>query len=276
MCSNTQCAPAFANFSLEGKDSIKIRREVNKTLAAELAEGTHGAAFADACFVDGRPRADDLEAMAASFPGLDDVDWEATAVDSGLDLGRWQSWHARHCDMCSELHISDDCYFKLLYHFMSSGFDPPDRPGADKHAAKASCRAYVDKWFDEEDACEAAFEKWVRQTEHLMSPQSSVEPLVFCPLLPVIRNKDKWLHERHGIPYKVRLCMDFKNGGLNDTYLDWPFRYLAFEDIPKVVHKGDWLATIDIASFYLKLPAGKKLRSVQWFQDPSVLCPLQS
>ena len=33
--------------------------------------------------------------------------------------------------------------------------------------------------------------------------------------------------------------------------------------------RGDWLTSIDISRFYLRLPAGKQLRSVQWFQDPA-------
>ena len=37
----------------------------------------------------------------------------------------------------------------------------------------------------------------------------------------------------------------------------------------ETVSKGDWLASIDISLFYSRLPAGKQLRAMQWFQDPS-------
>ena len=63
--------------------------------------------------------------------------------------------------------------------------------------------------------------------------------------------------------------MDLKNGGLNDMYEDWLFRYVGIDNIASKVQQGDWLAAIDISRFYLRLPAGKKLRSLLWFQDPS-------
>ena len=56
---------------------------------------------------------------------------------------------------------------------------------------------------------------------------------------------------------------------MNSLLLDWPFRYLGMDDIASEVKPGDWLAAIDISRFYLRLPAGQRLRSVQWFQDPA-------
>ena len=49
---------------------------------------------------------------------------------------------------------------------------------------------------------------------------------------------------------------------------EWPFRYWGLESVAETVSQGDWLASIDISRFYLRLPAGRKLRSLQWFQDP--------
>ena len=49
---------------------------------------------------------------------------------------------------------------------------------------------------------------------------------------------------------------------------DWQFRYWGLESVAETVSKGDWLASIDISRFYLRLPAGERLRSIQWFQDP--------
>ena len=60
----------------------------------------------------------------------------------------------------------------------------------------------------------------------------------------------------------MRLCVDFKNGGLNDMLDEWSFRYWGLESVAETVKKGDWLASIDISRFYLRLPAGKTLRSV--------------
>ena len=51
-------------------------------------------------------------------------------------------------------------------------------------------------------------------------------------------------------------------------YEDWLFRYVGIDNVAAKVQQGDWLAVIDISRFYLRLPAGKKLRSLLWFQDP--------
>ena len=139
----------------------------------------------------------------------------------------------------------------------------------DVYAAKPSCRAYVDKWTQELEGCKAAFAKWVDQCENLMSDPTSEVPDVFFALLPVVREKDRWVWQHGGPMYKVRLCMDMKNGGLNDLFSEWYFRYLGIDNVAFTVKKGDWLATIDISRFYLRLPAGARLRSVQWFQDPA-------
>ena len=44
---------------------------------------------------------------------------------------------------------------------------------------------------------------------------------------------------------------------------------MGIDNIASKVQEGDWLATVDISRFYLRLPAGRKLRSTLWFQDPS-------
>ena len=38
--------------------------------------------------------------------------------------------------------------------------------------------------------------------------------------------------------------------------------------IAESIKQGDYMAALDISRFYLRLPAGKKLRAAQWFQDP--------
>ena len=58
-----------------------------------------------------------------------------------------------------------------------------------------------------------------------MSPVMASTPKLVFPLLPVVRAKDTWRHRQTGEDYKVRLCVDFKNGGLNDMLDDWQFHY---------------------------------------------------
>ena len=263
------CSPAYAVFNLIGENSLQIRGKLNKQLARELAAGTHDSAFAALCELPSYPRADDIENLVATFPSWDSINWDAPAVASGLDVGLWQAWHARHYSSCSATTVSDACYFKLVRHFLRTGFDPPTAPGVDLRRAVAPVRAYVDLWRKEEKGCVQAFEKWIRQAENLMSPATAVEPSTWFPILPVVREKDRWLFRKFALHYKVRLCLDFKAGSMNSMLLDWNFRYLGMDDIALSVRRDDWLAVVDISRFYLRLPAGEKLREVQWFQDPS-------
>ena len=103
----------------------------------------------------------------------------------------------------------------------------------------------------------------VSQCEGLMSDTQKMCDFIFSPLLPVVKEKDRWKFYMYGVPYKVRLCLDLKQSGYNDTIHDWPFRYRSLDAIAEKIHKGDWLATVDISRFYLRLPAGRKLRNAQ-------------
>ena len=72
------------------------------------------------------------------------------------------------------------------------------------------------------------------------------------------------------MPYKARLlCLDLKFSGYNASFRDWPFRYRGLDAVAENVKKDNWLATLDISRFYLRLSAGKRLWEAQWFQHPS-------
>ena len=102
-----------------------------------------------------------------------------------------------------------------------------------------------------------------------MSELQNICPGFFSPLLPVARAKDKWRWRRVGKDYKIRLCLDLKCSKYNERLLDWLFRYCGIDVIAEKIQKGDYMAALDISRFYLRLPAGKRLREAQWFQDPS-------
>ena len=114
-----------------------------------------------------------------------------------------------------------------------------------------------------------AWDKWVQGEEGLLSGQSETEPPFVVPLLPVARSKHKWRFLRHGTPYKIRLCLDLKAAGVNEATADWRFRYRGLYDVAAKLRKGDWLASVDISRFYLRLSAGRGLCSAQWVQDPT-------
>ena len=262
------CANVSAKVPLIGRSTLSVQRELRSKLAASLAAGLHDKAFAKDCGHVEAPRVDELEELIASFPNKKDIDWEAAAVKSGLDIAAWKRGHAKHCARCKPNTVHVECYFRLLCHWLQCGFNPPVREGCDVAQARASKRAYVDKWYRERARCEVAFAKWRDEADELMSEPTASQPELFFPLLPVVREKDKWRHMKHGKDYKVRLCLDLKQGGYNDMLLDWAFRYWGLDCIAENVKRGDWLASVDISRFYLRLPAGKRLRQAQWFQDP--------
>ena len=261
------CSEAELNFPLAGKSSRQIRRALRKALAKALAAKEKKVAFAKDLAFDDRPRADNLEEMVATFPGLHKIDWKAKSVKSGINCGVWKAYHARHCDRCTPITIHDECYFKVIHHFLRTGFDPPEDD--EDHQEQDAPRAYVNKWMKDEARCNKSFSKWVNECEDLISAISEIWPEFFSPLLPVAREKDKWRWIKKMVDYKIRLCLDLKVSGYNKRLLDWLFRYCGIEVMLESIKKGDWLAALDISRFYLRLPAGKRLRAAQWFQDPS-------
>ena len=166
-----------------------------------------------------RPRADELEKLVSQYPNLHKVDWDAEPVDSGINCDLWRAWHARHYSKCSPTQVHDDCYLKLIYHFLRTGFEPPEEPHP-LMSKNRRHRAYVNKWNKEQKRCKIAFDKWVRESEGLMSPQTDRIPSFFSPLLLVVREKDKWRYKWTGIDYKVRLCLDLKCSKYNKQLLD--------------------------------------------------------
>ena len=265
----SKCSAAYACVKLLHKSSAQVRRELHKMLSQSLATGEHAPAFAKDIAFNDCPRADEIEDMVAQFMAAAEINWDAEPVQSGINVPLWHQHHSRHCKLCSDTHISRDCYFNLIYHFLKTGFEPPVKEGCTLTEATQKLRAYVDKWRQEDAGCRAAFEKWEQKLQGLLSDPTDVTPEAFFPLLPVVRAKDRWRFIVHGMAYKVRLCMDFKAGKLNEKLVDLPFRYWGLDAVAENVQQGDWLAVIDISNFYLRLPAGRNLRKVQWFQDPS-------
>ena len=269
-----ECSNLNASVELKNKTVPAIRKELRSKLAEALATGLKEKAFAKTCGYDDRPRADELERLVAAYPAWDQIDWDAEPVKSGINCDLWRAWHARHCKKCTPTKVDDGCYFKLIDHFLRTGLQPPEGPpppSQEPHPLQSKekrHRAYVNKWNQEKRRCRRAFEKWVLESEGLMSEQYDGIPSFFSPLLPVVRAKDKWRHKTSGKEYKVRLCLDLKSSKYNARLLEWAFRYRGLDSIAEAVKKGDWLAALDISRFYLRLPAGKKLREAQWFQDP--------
>ena len=74
-------------------------------------------------------------------------------------------------------------------------------------------------------------------------------------------------------PAKAWLCLNLKSSGDNDKKAPWMFRYLILQMVTEEVGRHDWLTVLDIDQFYMRLPAGRRMRARQWFQDPQSYAP---
>ena len=267
------CSPGRMHLDLRGRSASRIQKDLRKALVQDLLDGDDTAAFVCRQLgIDNIPRADQLELMIAAMPGRWQIKFEGVTAESDLDIEEWMKGHATHCSKCSPTKIADDCYFKVVHHFLLRGFDPALKPGRswESFVSKNPAReAYVDAWRQQEGKCKKAWDKWENEAAGLLSAESKTKPNLVVPLLPATRAKQVWRFHRDGTPYKVRLCLDLTAAEVNDATQDWHFRYRNFEDIAENIRKGDWLASVDISRFYLRLPAGQGLRQVQWVQVPS-------
>ena len=167
-----------------------LQRQLRASLARNLAHGDDQAAFAKACGVDARPRADDLERMYATFPYPDQIDWSAPDVSFGLDMTIWRRYHSFHCSNgCTRFIVQPKCYFIYMEFFLHTGFEPTNIPAAPP-PIKSLQRAYVDMWHDNQSSCERALDKWIASDISFVTPATSVTPESCCALLPVIKSKD--------------------------------------------------------------------------------------
>ena len=267
------CSPGKMVLDLRGRSASRIQKDLRKALVQDLLEGDDTAAFVCRQLgIDNVPRADQLELMIAAMPGRWKLKFEGPAAESDLNIEEWMAGHATHCSKCSATEIADDCYFKVVHHFLLRGFDPALLPGFSWESFRSknpTREAYVDAWRQQEGKCKKAWDKWENEAAGLLSEESLIKPKLVVPLLPATRAKQVWRFHRDGTPYKVRLCLDLTAAEVNNATHDWQFRYRNFEDIAENIRKGDWLASVDISRFYLRLPAGQGLRQAQWVQVPS-------
>lgn len=264
------CSHQHVKLSLNGTTAKQIQKNLRAQLVEDLKAGNDEAAFVCSQLgIDSVPRADQLELMIAAMPGVANLVFEGPEVKSGINIPAWKEGHATHCTKgCTKEKVSDDCYFKVIHHFLLRGFDPTLAEGCSWDDFKKRFPAYVDVWRNDEERCREAWTKWMKNADDLMTEPVAEEPKFAVPILPATRSKHRWRYLKHGIPYKVRLCLDLKATKVNASTKDWKFRYKGLDDIAASVKTGDWLASVDISRFYLRLPAGPKLRQVQWVQDP--------
>ena len=271
MQSHLRCEPLQFTGDFTSASLSQLQRQLRKALARNLIEGDDEAAFAKACGVDSRPRADDLEGMYENFPYVGDIDWTAPDVHFGLHMPTWRLYHSFHCRQgCTRYIVQPHCYFIYLEYFLRTGFEPALEPSAPTPHDSLH-RAYVDMWHDNKSSCERALTKWLESDVTFISPVTSIPPASCCALLPVIKARDLWKQHMLGMPknVKARLCLDLKTSGDNKKTAPWLFRYLVMQLVFACVKPTDYLTVLDIDQFYMRLAAGRRMRRRQWFQDPT-------
>ena len=254
-----------------GYTAHELSRKLRLRLVSSLRSGVRQPAFASIKPDHIYPRADDLEAMMAAFPGLHLLDYEhdVPCPATTINYEAWLRYHSEHCTIgCTPSEVHDDCYFKPLSHMLRTGFHAVLRPGMSlENSDIADCTpAYVDLWNKEPARCTTALKKLLHAEEFVSKVTGTPE---FCfPLLPVIRKKDVWRHETAGVDYKIRLTSDSSTAGVKSLFEDIRFRYLGVDDFARVVEEDDYISSLDIRHFYTCLGAGPLLRRLQYFQDP--------
>ena len=265
------CTPGRLVLNLNGRTACRVQRDLRCELVADLQAGNDTAAFVCSQLgINTAPRADQIELLIAAMPGAASIVFEGPPAESGLDIEYWKKCHLTHCkNGCTDKEIHPDCYFKIMHHFLLRGFDPKLQEGRTWEEFKTQVEAYIPAWNKEKSRSEKAWKKWECEAADFLSPPSAKEPQLVVPLLPASRSKHVWRYHKYGTPYKIRLCLDLKSAQVNDATCDWKFRYRGLDDLASSINRNDWLASVDISRFYLRLPAGKNLRSVQWIQDPT-------
>ena len=265
-----ECLHPKTRIHTAGNSAHQVNRKLRKILLYDLQRNFDRPAFTSTLPENHVPRADDLEALMFSFPGIDKIDYSKPPPPcpyNELDVDLWHELHATHCratPRCTATTISENCYFKPFHYMIKYGFQAALKPGCSIADIRPHSPAYIHLWNKDEIRCAKAFKKLLQST-HL---QPIDDPPLIFPLLPVIKGKHLWRFEKFGTDFKIRLAEDIATSGGNDIFADWKIRYLALFAVGKIISRGDFLATRDITGFFNRLPAGELLRALQCFQDP--------
>jgi hypothetical protein len=152
-----QCTSTALLFDVRGRHIAGTQRALRRQLSQDMLERKVTRAFATQCAArEERPRADDLEGMYDTY----------------------------RTHGCSVVAPADGCYFKLLLHFLRTGFDPPVAAGEDMHDLRKYTTSYPQLWFQHEATNMRAYEKWERQASLFMTDPVATRPEHLFPIFP--------------------------------------------------------------------------------------------
>ena len=229
------------------------------------------------------PLTTDGEAMVKADPGFSvrRRHAEEVFVDCPLNRRAMSGAHFEHCELCGPrvsrfLRLKGkadaefaaglfecfhpECYAQHLFRGLCFGYLPATSCPIEEFQFD-NYRSVV-----EPEHPEALQKAWAKQRnmEGVFGPG---DPRYVSPLTEAKRYRDEWEAEQRGAVPKRRVCFDASRG-INDCLTKWAFRYTDFPFILAHVRKGDFLAMVDLRSFYLQLPMAPEFTKYLSLHDP--------
>ena len=208
-----------------------------------------------------------------NFNNIDYKDTKLMRATTPINVRRFAETHFHHCDTCAAhlqqlddlTAVSDDvffrrifnvfdanCYASHLYGGLAFGFEPL----LTEPIPRFSYDNYREVLLVENRP--ALIKAWEKQlaVPGVFEPgcPNHVNPLVLAT-----RTCDELLARVHGTVPKRRLCLDLSRE-VNDRCERYEFRYTDAQHILKHIHNGDYVAMLDLRSYFLTLPLSAKFR----------------
>jgi hypothetical protein len=223
------------------------------------------------------PLATEPHLVAAADPGkfLNLRDSPALQeVKSSIDVDAFVKAHVNTCQCCaspadclrgrssglaaavsSSQKVSETCYARQLFDYLRFGYWPPIHTWPEPTPSSAPRGRLQQRLFSA-----SAREAWLKQRAMPHVFEEACRNDVFTNL--VVATKRSF---STGLT-KSRICWDGRrvNAGLEK----WPIRYADLRHVLRSLNEGDWVATVDIRSFYLQLPVHPAARHLLAVRDP--------
>ena len=229
------------------------------------------------------PLTTDVNALVRADPGFScgrrhEVE---VLVECPLDRRKMALAHFEHCSLCgSRVATLAELEDATVQEFATRVFGCFDPGCYAQHLFRGLCFGYlpaisgpIDEFsFDNYRSVlvpehpEALRKAWAKQRD-MDGVFGAGDERYVSPLTEAKRFPDEWRAKQEGSVPKRRVCFDASRG-INPNLLEWRFRYTDFPFILAHVRKGDFIALVDLRSFYLQLPMAQEFTKYLSLRDP--------
>jgi hypothetical protein len=154
-----------------------------------------------------------------------------------------------------EHQVSETCYARQLFDYLRFGYWPPIHTWPDPSPSESLRRRPQQHVFSA-----SAREAWKKQRDMPHVFEEACRNDNFTNLVVATRRSFST-----GLS-KSRICWDGRR--VNEGLEKWPIRYADLRHVLRSLNEGDWVATVDIRSFYLQLPVHPAARHLLAVRDP--------